>query len=445
MSILNKKRYLHNILQFVSQALHKKNIDTFEINCSYDQGHVIAVLDQQTETLEYNVMQQLSVRLYHQGKTGYAETSDLSEKSILSIIDNAKTIATYTEKDLFVGIIDKTLLCTPQEMPSLYQPMDNFSINQLIDHAKNCEAIALENHNIDHSEGVNINSFETLHGFANSHGFLHVYPETYHSIGIGLIAKGDQGMQRDHACYSAHDFTTLPSVKHIAHLALKRTLDRRNPRRIQTQKLSILLSPAIACSFWGALLSAIKGQRQYHKDTFLLDKINQTVISNDLSLIENPNIPYALGNQPYDNEGVNFGENPIITNGILNRYLLSSYSARQLKLEPTGNAGGVSNLIVKSNKSTLSQHELVKSLDKGLIIHETMGQGFHIATGDYSQGAMGYYVENGEICYPIDNFTIAGNLGDMLQDIIAIGDDLEPFSRIRSGSLLIKQCSISGE
>lgn len=444
MSILDKKRYLQDILQFACQVLHKKNIDAFEINCSYDQGHVIAVRDQQTETLEYNVTQQLSVTLYHQGKTGYAETSDLSEKSILSIIDNAKTIATYTEKDPFAGIIDKNFLCTPQEMPTLYQPIANFSIDQLIQHAKHCEAIALESHDIDHSEGVDIDSFEILHGFANSHGFLHVYPETRHSIGSGLIAKDDHGMQRDNAYYSAHDFRALPSIEHIANLALKRTLERRNPRRIQSQQLPILLSPAIARSFWGALLSAIKGQRQYYKDTFLLDKIDQNIISHDISLIENPDIPQALGNQPYDNEGVTFGENPIITKGVLNRYLLSSYSARQLNCETTGNAGGISNLMVNSD-NTQAYDSIVKSIDKGVIVHETMGQGFHITTGDYSQGAMGYYVENGEICYPIDNFTIAGNLGDMLQSIIAIGDDVEPFSRIRSGSLLIKQCNISGE
>ena len=444
MSILDKKRYLQDVLQFASDVLHKKNIDAFEINCSYDQGHVIAVRDQQAETLEYNVTQQLSVTIYHQGKTGYAETSDLSEKSILSIIDNAKTIANFTEKDPFAGIIDKRFLCTPSEMPELYQPIANFSIDKLIEHAKHCEAIALENSDIDHSEGVDIDSFEILHGFANSHGFLHVYPETRHSIGMGLIAKDNHGMQRDNAYYSAHDFTTLPSIEHIAKLALKRTLDRRNPRRIQSQQLPILLSPSIARSFWGALLSAIKGQRQYHKDTFLLDKIDQSIIAHDISLIEDPNIPHALGNQPYDNEGVNLGENPIITHGVLNRYLLSSYSARQLKRETTGNAGGISNLTVHSS-NIQAYDALIKSIDKGVIIHETMGQGFHITTGDYSQGAMGYYVEKGEICYPIDNFTIAGNLSQMLQSIIAMGDDIEPFSRIQSGSLLIKQCSISGE
>ena len=351
MSILDKKRYLQDVLQFASLVLHKKNIDAFEINCSYDQGHVIAVRDQQTETLEYNVTQQLSVTIYHQGKTGYAETSDLSEKSILSIIDNAKTIANFIEKDPFAGVIDKRFLCTPSEMPELYQPIAHFSIDKLIEHAKHCEAIALENNDIDHSEGVDIDSFEILHGFANSHGFLHVYPETRHSIGMGLIAKDNHGMQRDNAYYSAHGFTTLPSIEHIAKLALKRTLDRRNPRRIQSQQLPILLSPAIARSFWGALLSAIKGQRQYHKDTFLLDKINQSVITHDISLIENPNIPQALGNQPYDNEGVNLGANPIITHGVLNRYLLSSYSARQLKRETTGNAGGISNLTVHSNNT----------------------------------------------------------------------------------------------
>ncbi|WP_395947137.1 metallopeptidase TldD-related protein [Caedibacter taeniospiralis] len=445
MPILDKKAYLQKVLEFTSAQLHKKNLDAFEINCSYDQGHAVSVRDQLTETLEFNITQQMSVTVYHHGKTGYAETSDLSEKSILAIIDNAKTIATYTENDPFCGVVDKKFLCTPQEMPSLYKPIADFSIHHLIEHAKNCEHIALKHKGIDHSEGVDIDSFEILHGFANSHGFLHVYPETRHSLGIGLIAKDQHGMQRDSAYFSAHDFAALPNIHEITQLAIKRTLDRRNPRRIKSQKLPILLSPSIARSFWRALMSAIKGQRQYHKDTFLLNKVGHQILPTSISLIENPYIHNALGNQPFDDEGVNFGENPIVIEGVLKRYLLSSYSARQLNLETTGNSGGMSNLLVQSKERLIEHDQLIKQLDKGIIVHETMGQGFNLTTGDYSQGAMGYYVEKGEIQYPIDNFTIAGNLNAMFQDIIAIGNDIEPFSRIRSGSVLINQCSISGE
>ncbi len=444
MLILDKLSYIKTVLTSTYERLQHKNIDAFEISCSYNQGHVIAVRDLQTETLEFNVTQQLNVTVYHQGKTGYAETSDLSDKSIQSIIDSATAIAQYTEVDPFAGIVDKAFLCEPQKMPELYCPIVDFSIEKTIEHAKTCEQLAVSQKSIFHSEGVDINSFEIIHGFANSYGFIHVYPETRHSIGIGLIAKDKHGMQRDNAYFSAYDFFALPTIQEIANLAIERTLNRRNPKKIKSQRLPILLSPAIARIFWKTLLSAIKGGHQYHKDTFLLNKLDYDILSQNMSLIENPNIKNGLGNQPYDDEGVNFGENPIIVNGKLKRYLLNSYSARQLNSTTTGNSGGVSNVIVNSTQ-TISLDALIKKMDKGIIIHEIMGQGFNLTTGDYSQGAMGYYIENGIIQYPIDNFTIAGNLTDLFHNIVAMGEDIDTFSHIRTGSLLISTCNISGE
>lgn len=444
MLISDKKLYIKNLLEFSAKALHKEYIDAFEISCTYHQGHVIGVREQHTETFEFNIIQQLGITVYFQGKSGYAETSDLSENSILSVIKNAQTIANYTEKDCFSGIIDNQFICIPQEMPSIYKPIEDFCVNKLIDYAKNCEAIALNNSAIYRSEGIDISSSEVLHGFANSHGFLHVYPETRYGVNLGLIVKDKTGMQRDGVYYNSHNFKTLPDMKDIAKLAIERTLSRMNPRKIQSQNLPVLLSPTIARSFWKTLISGIYGQRQYYKNTFLFDKIDCRVVSSHVSLIENPNIPNAIGNRPYDNEAVNFGEMPIVTDGILNRYLLNSYSARQLKLKTTGNAGGISNIIVKSDQ-IMDYNSLINSLNKGIIIHEIMGQGFNITTGDYSHGAMGYYVEKGEICYPIDNFTIAGNLSDSFQNIVAIGTDVEFYSSIFSGSILINQCAISSE
>ena len=444
MSVLGKIDHIKKTLETTYSIAQSKAIDGFEIHCTFDQGHVVNISNQHVESLEFNVTQHLGITVYQQGKTGYAETSDLSYKSLQAVVESAFNIAHFTEKDSFSGIIEARHTCTPKHLNWQYAPWTNNSIDHMIDIAKECESYALSHKDIFQSEGVGVDSFEILHGFANSHGFMDVYPETRHSINAGFVAKDNHGMQRDNAYFAHIDQEQLPSVKAVAELAIQRTLAKRDPRHITTQSLPIILQPQIAKGFYGGIISAIKGSRQYHQDSFLLDSLNQQVISSHISMTENPHIKYGIGSRPYDDEGVDKGASSIIHKGNLQRYILNSYTARQLKLETTGNAGGISNIIIDSDQLTTHQ-ALIKSMDKGIIIHEAMGQGINLTTGNYSQGAMGFYVENGQIQYPIDNFTISGQLHNMLTDIQAVADDIDRNSRIHCGSMLIGKCTISGE
>ncbi|MBK2125595.1 TldD/PmbA family protein [Fangia hongkongensis] len=445
MAILTRQNELISILQKASELAKSAEVDAFEIHASIDQGHVIGVRNLVPETLEFNITQHLSVHVYYQGKTGYAQTSDLSINSIKAIIQSAKTIAMHTEKDPFSGIIDAKELCTPKSLSSLYQPWEDFTIEKALELAKNCESYALDNQDISHSDGVSISGFEILHGFANSHGFLDVYPETRYSISAEFIADDKHGMQRDDAYYASRSIEGLPDTKHIAEEAINRTLARRNPQSIKTQNLPIIFSPQIAKSFISKLLTALKGSRQYHKNTFLSDVLDQRVLPHGINITENPLIKGAMGSQPYDDEGVNKGLNPIITDGVVNRYILNSYSARQLGMQSTGNAGGLSNVEIDA-KHACSEHELITKMDHGIIIHETMGQGANLTTGDYSQGAMGFYVKNGQIQYPIDNFSVVSDLKTMLGNIQGISiDNVSKNSGIQVGSILINECHISGQ
>ena len=445
MSIIRKIDAIKETLAQAVKMAESFNVDAFEIHCSIDQGHVIGVRNQLPETLEFNLTQHLGIEVYYQGRTGYAETTDLSTQSLRSVVQNAVTIARHTEKDPFSGIVKKGVLTQAKRLDYLYRPWQEFTIENAIEQAKACEAYALKEKDIFRSDGVTINSFEMLHGFANSHGFLDVYPETKHSISAEFIAKDKHGMQRDDAYYVNHDFTALPTLQQIAEKAISRTLARRNPRHIKSGNLPVIFSPNIASAMIGNLLAALKGSRQYHKNTFLYQKLNEKVIAETISIIEKPDIIGAIASRPYDDEGVNKGTSPIITGGKVERYLLSSYSARQLKLETTGNAGGISNIeIVTRHKCC--EKEMISNLKEGVLIHETMGRGVSLTTGNYSQGAMGFYIENGEIQYPIDNFTVVGNLNEMLNNIQGIAyDNIDTNTAIRIGSMLIENCFISGE
>ncbi|WP_119344786.1 TldD/PmbA family protein [Facilibium subflavum] len=444
MSIIHHIAHIKNVLQTACEIAKKAQVDAFEIHCSFDQGHVIDIRKQQTENLEFNASQSLSIQVYHQGKTGYAETSDLSHNGLHTTIEHAKTIAKFTEADPFSGIIDKDKLCTPKALAYLYRPWKHFRIEEVIDMAKTCEQHALDYSKEICSDGVEISCFEILYGFANSHGFLDVYPESRNSISIELIVEDKHGMQRDDAYFTHYDIQSLPTPKAIAQLAIDRTLSRRDPQSIQSQSMPVIFSPTTAKTLINGFLTALKGGKQYHKNTYLYNKLHQMVTKENISLIEDPNLKDGMGSQPYDDEGVNKARNPIVIDGMLQRYLLNSYSARQLQSETTGNAGGVSNIVIQS-RNMMPEAQLIQTMDHGVIIHETMGQGLDITTGDYSQGAMGYYVKNGQIQYPVDNFTVSGNLADMFKNIQAISNDnIDKNTRIQTGSLLIDNCHIAG-
>jgi PmbA protein len=442
-----RRTEIMSVLQTACDISKSCQVDSFEVHILVNQGHVISVRNLAPELLEFNVTQKLSVQIYHEGKTGYAQTSDLSFNSIKNTIESAKKIAKYTERDAFSGIVERKYLALPQGIESLYHPWKNFTVERVLDLAKKCESYGLNHRDISCSDGVSISQYEMLRGFANSYGFIDIYPETKYSINASFITKDKHGMQRDSAYYAGRDIQKLPSVRSIAEEAIEKTIARKNPQLIKTQTLPIILSPSVAKSFIRHLLTALTGARQYNKNTFLHNVLDRSILPSGTNVVEDPMIENAIGSRAYDNEGVNKGINPIIENGVIKRYILDSYSSRQMKMETTGNAGGISNIkIYERQKGRTTKAELIKKMDHGIIVEETMGQGTNLITGDYSQGAMGFYVKYGRIQYPIDNFNIAGNLKTMFASVQGLTtDNMDKNSNVQMGSLLTSDCHISGK
>ena len=293
------------------------------------------------------------------------------------------------------------------------------------------------------SDGAQVSSQQGIRVYGNSHGFVGGYASTRHSLSCVLIGEDDQGMQRDYWYTVARNAEDLEDALKVGVQAGQRTVARLAPRKAPTGSFPILLAPQLASGLIGQLLGAISGGAQYRKATFLLDSVGQQVLPDWLSLQESPLLPRSLGAAYFDGDGVATRDNCFVANGILQSYVLSEYSARKLGLQTTANAGGVHNLSMHGR--SVNPAKLFKEMGTGLYICELMGQGVNGVTGDYSRGAAGYWVENGEIVYPVDEFTIAGNLRDMLKEIVAMGDDVDLRGNIRAPSLLLAPMTVAGE
>ena len=255
-------------------------------------------------------------------------------------------------------------------------------------------------------------------------------------------AKNDGAMQRDYAYTTARHPDGLMPIDELAALAVKRTTDRLSPRKIKTQKTPVIFSSRVSSSLLSSLIQAISGASLYRKNSFLLDSVGQTIFPDNINIYEAPHLLGALGSTPFDGEGIITRSNRLVEAGILQQYVLSSYSARKLGLKTTANCGGVANLTIDPTAGDLT--ELLKTMDRGLLVTELMGQGVNGITGDYSRGASGFWVEHGQIQYPVDEITIAGNLKDMFLNILAVGTDINPSTATRCGSILIEEMTVAG-
>ncbi|MCP4994330.1 MAG: metalloprotease PmbA, partial [Gammaproteobacteria bacterium] len=296
---------------------------------------------------------------------------------------------------------------------------------------------------ITNSEGATLNTHSGLHVYGNSHGFSGGYPSSRHSLSCSVIGEDDNGMQRDYWYTSGRASNDLESAEAVGRKAGERTLARLGARKIGTREAPILFQAEMAISLLRSLIGAISGSALYRQSTFLLDHLDKQIFPDFVRIHENPLLPRGLASAPFDSEGVATKARNILDQGVLRGYVLSSYSARKLGMQTTGNAGGVRNLAIEPG--ALDLDGLLKEMGTGLLVTEMMGHGVNMVTGDYSRGAAGFWVENGEVQYPVEEITIAGNLKQMFQQLLAVGNDIDRRSSVRTGSWLIESMTIAGE
>jgi PmbA protein len=435
---------LKQISQDIIQLARQAGASSAEAEVSFGTGQNVSVRQGETENIEYNRDKGCSVTVYFGQRKGYASTSDLSSQALKDTVEAACNIAKYTAEDPFCGLADAERMATEFPDLSLHHPWA-IDVEQALALASRCEAAALAvDSRISNSEGASIYSQSGAFAYANSHGFVGGYPSSRHSISCSVIAESNNQMQRDYWYSSARDAQDLESPEQVGQIAGSRTVKRLDARAIKTGQYPVLFEAPLASGLIGTLLSAISGGNLYRKSSFLLDSLGQTIASPLLNITEDPFIRKGAGSSPFDNEGVACQQRTLVENGVLQGYLLGSYSARKLGMQSTGNAGGAHNILVRSTGQSLQQ--LLQTLDTGLLVTELLGHGMNMITGDYSRGAAGYWVEKGVIVHPVEEITIASNMQDMLKGIIAIGNDIIPNSSKSTGSILIDRMTIaSGE
>ena len=410
---------------------------------SAETGFCVTARMGEAETVEHNRDNGLGITVYFGNRKGTATTTDTSEKGIRSTVQAACDIARYTAEDKCAGLADKEDLATEFLDLDMNHPW-SIDTNKAIEQAIECEAAALEyDKRIKNSEGGSISSHTGLRVYGNSHGFLDGYASSYHSASCAVIAEDESGMERDYWYSSARQADMLEAMESIGHKAAERTLSRLGAQRLSTRNAPVLFSADVAASLLGHFVAAIRGRSLYRKASFMLDRINEQVFADHIRIHEQPHLLSALGSAPFDNEGVTTRSRDLVTDGVLQGYVLDSYSARRLGLKTTGNAGGVHNLTLESGE--LDAQGLLKEMDKGLLVTELMGSAVNGVTGDYSRGAAGFWVEGGQIQYPVSEITIAGHLNDMYKNIVAVGNDVDLRRSTRTGSILLEEMTIAGE
>lgn len=440
--LLNKQADYKSLLTELMNVAKKQGATQTEASISHDTGFSVTVRNQEVETIEHNRNKSLGINVYFGQKKGSASTSDFSPQAIKSTLEAASHIARFTTEDPFNGLADAEFLeKTPLNL-DLYHPW-SIDPQNAIALGKDCEAHALaKDKRLTLSEGVSLSTQEAIYVYANSNGFLAGYPSSIHNISCSLIAKDKSGMQRDGSYTINRNPHQLQSIEELAKEAADNTVKRLSARRVSTCQVPVIFHSEIADRLIRTFLEAISGGNLYRNASFLVNHIGKSVFAKKISIYEKPHLLRALGSAPFDDEGVRTSDRVLVEEGVLRGYLLNSYSARKLGLQTTGNAGGFHNILLETSQFNLN--DLIKQMDQGLLVTELMGQGINLVTGDYSRGAAGFWVENGEILYPVEEITIAGNLKDMYQNIIAVGNDINNKSSIQTGSIFLEKMMIAG-
>ena len=433
---------LQGIVTTILDEAKRQGASAAEAGVNAESGLSVTVRLGEVETVEHNRDKGLGVTVYFGQRKGSASTSDFSREAIRETVAAASAVAKYTAEDPCAGLAEAALMAKDIPDLDLYHAWE-LSAEHAIGLAQECEAAAREtDKRITNSEGATVSSHAGYRVYGNSHGFLGAYPSSRHSVSCAVIADDGHGMQRDYWYTVARDSGDLESAHSVGRRAGERTVRRLNGRRLPTQQAPVLFVAEVAGGLFGSFIRAIRGESLYRKSSFLLDQLGEAVFPSFMRIHEQPHLRKALGSSPFDGEGVATRARDLISDGVLQGYVLDSYSARKLGMETTGNAGGVHNLTI--DPGPLDFAGLLKEMGKGLLVTEMMGMGVNIVTGDYSRGTAGFWVENGEIQYPVEEITIAGNLRDMFKGITAVGSDVDTRGNTRTGSVLIERMTIAG-
>jgi PmbA protein len=435
---------LESIIERALEEARTRGATQAEAAVSQDTGLSVGVRLGEVETLEHQRDRSMGITVYFGQRKGSASTADFSPEAVRSTVAKACSIARFTAEDACAGLADAELMAKSPPNLDLSHPWA-VTADRAIEIAKACEAAALGlDPRINNSEGASVGTHQGLHVYGNTHGFVGGYPTTSHTVSCVVLAGKGEDMQRDYWYSSSRDWRELDDPEAIGREAARRTLARLEPRKLSTRRAPALFVPEIARGFIGHFTAAIRGSSQYRQSSFLLNSVGQQIFPAGFSVSERPHILKAMGSAPFDDEGVVTKDRELIADGVLTGYILSSYSARKLRLQTTGNAGGAHNLIVAANVSG-GLTAMLQRLGTGLLVTELMGQGVNMVTGDYSRGAAGFWVENGVPQYPVAEITIAGNLRQMFEGIAAVGDDIDTRGGIRVGSILLDELTIAGE
>ncbi len=413
-----------------------------EAAASAGSGLGVTVRMRDVETLEYHRDQGLAVTVYFGKRKGSASTSDLAPEVLREVVSKACALARYAAEDPCNGLAEPERLATELPELDLFHPWE-LEPAAAIELALECEAAALDSDaRINNSEGATVSTHSGCRAYGNSHGFLRAYRSSQHSVACAVLAAEGGQMERDVEYSVARHPDELQAATLIGREAARRALRRLGARKLATTTVPVLFPARLARSLFGHFIGAISGGNLYRKSSFLVDSLGQQVFAPLVQLQERPHIPRGLASAPFDDEGVATRDRTLVSEGLVRGYVLGSYYARKLGLETTGNAGGIHNIVVADTGASFK--DLLAGMSRGLLLTELMGQGVNLVSGDYSRGAAGFWVENGEIQYPVHEITVAGNLRDIYRRIQAIGNDLDLRGSIRSGSVLVDDMTVAG-
>lgn len=434
---------LKNLVSEILNEALKQGASSAEADVGINKGFSVTARNEDVESVEYSQDKIIGITVYFGNRSGSASLSDLRPEAMRAAVQAACNIARFADEDPYTGIADKSELAFNYPELDVVYPW-NISVEHAIELACECEKKALaKDKRISTSENVVVSTGQAWSVYGNTNGFMGMFSTTRHEMSCVLIAKQGDEMQRDYYYTNACDPHLLESTTDVANKAVERTVRRLGARRLSTRQVPVIFVAEEARGLLGHFVSAISGGSLYRKASFLLDQLNTQVFPSHIRIEEKPHLAKGLGSVPFDENGVATRPNVFVEGGVLKNYVLGVYSARKLGMKTTGNAGGVHNLFITTGNKNLP--ELLKKMGTGLLVTELMGQGINIVTGDYSRGASGFWVENGEIQYPVEEITIAGNLRDMYANIVEIGCDVDHRGNIQTGSILIDNMMVAGD
>jgi PmbA protein len=414
-----------------------------EAEVSEGLGQTVTVRRHEVETIEYHRDKGVGITVYIGKRRGHSSTSDFSRQAMRDTVDAALSIARFTATDECAGLAEENWLARDIADLDLWHPW-GLPVESAIELARACEAAGLAlDARLTNSEGASVSTQESRFAYGNTLGFLAGYPASRHGVACALIVGRNDEMQRDDWYETSRDAAELPECESVGRRAGERAIRRLGARKIATTQMPVMFEAPVAASLLGHYVSAVSGGNLYRRSSFLLDSVGKPVFAPLVTITEQPHLPKGLASAPFDEEGVATHARDVVKDGVVQGYFLSSYSARKLGLKATGNAGGNHNLILRDTGADFPG--LLRMMGRGLLVTELLGHGINPVTGDYSRGAAGYWVEGGEIAYPVQEITVAGNLTDMYRGIVGAGTDVVRRGSRQCGSILIERMTVAGD